>query len=220
MRVDKKLLIFGILAGFISPLVVILQVITREGFNLAVHPLSLLSLGDLGWIQISNFILTGFFYLVFSVGIYKTLENKRGRKISFLLGFYGAVLILAGIFTVDPMLGFPPGSPEGLPAKLSWHAQLHNLTFLLAFLAMIFAQFLTGRYFLALNQKKFALFSFFVCAITPIAIIASQIIYAFAGYILFFTGLMVNVWVIMLAVSVLRQIPPLTYHETSKNISS
>jgi Protein of unknown function (DUF998) len=46
-------------AGPLFILVGLLQAFTRDGFDLRRHPLSLLSNGDLGWIQIANFIVTG-----------------------------------------------------------------------------------------------------------------------------------------------------------------
>jgi hypothetical protein len=35
------------------------QVATREGFDLTRHPLSALSNGELGWLQITNFVVAG-----------------------------------------------------------------------------------------------------------------------------------------------------------------
>ena len=37
----------------------IVQAATREGFDILRHPLSLLSTGDLGWLQIANFVVAG-----------------------------------------------------------------------------------------------------------------------------------------------------------------
>jgi hypothetical protein len=52
------LLVCGVALGPLFYVVVVLQILTRTGFDIRRHPLSLLSLGDAGWIQIANFILT------------------------------------------------------------------------------------------------------------------------------------------------------------------
>jgi Protein of unknown function (DUF998) len=59
--VKRKLLACGILAGPLFVAVGLLQALVRDGFDLGRHPLSLLSLGGLGWIQIANFVVTAMF---------------------------------------------------------------------------------------------------------------------------------------------------------------
>ena len=51
-----KPLAAGIAAGTLILTVSLTQVFTRQGFDLSRHPLSLLRLGDFGWIQIANFV--------------------------------------------------------------------------------------------------------------------------------------------------------------------
>ena len=53
----ETLLRCGIAAGPLYILVGLGQILTREGFDMRRHPLSLLSNGELGWIQIANFLL-------------------------------------------------------------------------------------------------------------------------------------------------------------------
>jgi Protein of unknown function (DUF998) len=57
-----RLLGCGIVAGPLFLAVVFLQAFTRDGFDLSRHPLSLLSLGELGWVQMANFVVTGVLY--------------------------------------------------------------------------------------------------------------------------------------------------------------
>ena len=205
----KALLICGLFAGLLSPIVVLFQAWLREGFNLAVHPLSLLSLGKSGWIQITNFIVSGLLFIAFAFGLRRAVRSGLGRFWGpSLIGFYGVILIAAGVFTVDPMLGFPPGTPAGLPAALSWHAQVHNLTFLLAFLGLIVAQFVFARRFASIKQTGLALCSLGTGVTTPTLIVISQMVPAFSGYILFGAGLVVDVWVILLAMKMLAASRP------------
>ncbi|NEA30297.1 DUF998 domain-containing protein [Streptomyces sp. SID13031] len=49
----------GVLAAPLFLTLWALQAFTRDSFDPAKHPISLLALGDAGWIQITNFILTG-----------------------------------------------------------------------------------------------------------------------------------------------------------------
>lgn len=65
---------------------VIVQSFTRAGFDLRQVPLSLLSLGDLGWIQIANFIITGLLALACAIGIRRAFAGSKG-------GTWGPLLI-------------------------------------------------------------------------------------------------------------------------------
>lgn len=51
------------------------QAFTREGFEPGRHPVSLLALGDLGWIQIMNFVLTGALLVVAGAGLRRTTRG-------------------------------------------------------------------------------------------------------------------------------------------------
>ena len=78
--------------------------------SLSRHPLSLLALGDLGWVQIANFIVAGVLMLVFAFGARRSLVDGPGRTWApVLFGIYGLGLVLGGAFTAEPALGFPAG---------------------------------------------------------------------------------------------------------------
>lgn len=202
----RSLLVSGVLAAVLFPLVVLVQAFTREGFDLAVHPLSLLSLGELGWIQVTNFITSGILLVAFAVGLRRVLlSSPGGRWGPRLLGFYGVVLVAAGVFTTDPMYGFPPGAPEGLPGTLSWHAILHQLTFMFAFLGLIIALFVFARLFAATRHWGFATYCVVTGLATPALIVVSQTTPDAAGHILFATNVLVHVWVVSLATRMLAE---------------
>ena len=55
----RRLLGCGVVAGPLFLAVWAVQAFAREGFDPTRHPASLLALGDLGWIQIANFVITG-----------------------------------------------------------------------------------------------------------------------------------------------------------------
>jgi len=77
-RSATRLLGAGIVAGPLFVITAGVQAATREGFDLSHQPLSLLSLGDLGWIQITNFILAGLLSLAFAVGVGRALVSGPG----------------------------------------------------------------------------------------------------------------------------------------------
>ena len=137
----------------------LIQALTRPEFNLIRHDLSLLSNGDLGWIQITNLVLTGLLVGVFAVGMRQALYAGRGRTWGpILLGIYGLGLIGAGFFTADPAFGFPPGTPVDAHA-MSWHGLLHFICGGVGFLALIAACFVFARRFASQRQRGWAVYS-------------------------------------------------------------
>ena len=65
----RKLLICGALAGPIYIIVGLIQVFIRKGFDPTRHPLSVMSNGESGWIQIANFIASGLLVIACAVGM-------------------------------------------------------------------------------------------------------------------------------------------------------
>src|SRR5262249_56988045 len=75
---ERALLASGAVAGPFFTISVVLQILTRPGFDIRRHPISLLSLGDLGWIQIATFVLTGLAIAAAAVGMRRALPSGRG----------------------------------------------------------------------------------------------------------------------------------------------
>jgi Protein of unknown function (DUF998) len=164
----EALLACGVIAGPLFVIVALLQVLTRQGFDLRRHPLSLLSLGDLGWIQITNFVVAGVLSVAFAVGLRQVLRPGRGGTWApLLVGLYGVGLIAGGVFVTDPAPDFPPGAPAASTDQLSWHGALHAAAPPLAFLALIVACFILARRFAALPQRGWARF----CMATGLALL-------------------------------------------------
>ena len=70
----------GIIAGPFFIVVALLQAFTREGFNWVRHPASLLSLGDVGWIQIANFLVFGALLFVFSRAVAAEFPDGKASR--------------------------------------------------------------------------------------------------------------------------------------------
>ncbi len=160
----------------IAPLffaVVFIQAFTRTGFDLRRAPLSLLSLGDLGWIQIANFIVTGLLGLACALGMRQVLKGRKGGTWGpLLIATFGLGLILAGLFHPDPGYSFPPGSgaPAGMLPTMSHHAAIHSVGFLIVVLSLIAACFVFAKRFRAQGQKGWSNYSVATGLIAPVLI--------------------------------------------------
>jgi hypothetical protein len=168
----RALLTCGIVAGPVFVIVMAVQALTRNGFDISRHPISLLSLGSLGWIQIVNFIIGGLLSLAFAVGLRRALHpGPAGTWAPPLVGVYGVGLIAGGIFVPDPALGFPPGTPAGIPEQLSWHGMLHAFAPPIAFPALVLACLVFVRRFAILRRWAWATYSG-ATAVTALALVA------------------------------------------------
>jgi hypothetical protein len=155
----RALLICGLIAGPFYIVVGLIQALTRPGFDIMRHDLSLLANGDLGWIQITNLVLSGLLVIAGAVGMRKALQDGRGRTWGpILLGIYGLGLIGAGFFIADPSFGFPPGTPADAHV-MSWHGLLHFICGGVGFLALIAACFVFARRFASQRQRGWAVYS-------------------------------------------------------------
>jgi hypothetical protein len=158
-RVTKSLLGYGVIAGPFYVAVSLAQALTRENFDLTRHAWSLLSNGGLGWIQITNFVLTGLMVIAAAVGLHRALAGGPGaRWVPRLVGVYGAGLIAGGALRADPAMGFPAGTPEGI-GTVSWHGIGHLVAGGVGFLCVIAATFVLGRRFSREGRRGWAVYS-------------------------------------------------------------
>jgi hypothetical membrane protein len=134
----RSLLGWGVVAGPFYVVVGLVLALTRPGFDLSRDALSLLTLGDLGWLQRANLALTGLMVIAAAVGVLRAIRNGRGLAIGVLTIVDGAGLILSAIFTPDPANGFPPGSQSG---AFTLSGTLHLLVGAIGFVAIAVAAF-------------------------------------------------------------------------------
>ena len=163
----RALLGCGIVAGPFYVVVALGQALTRDGFDLSKHAWSLLANGDLGWIQIANFIITGLLTVAAAAGLRQATGTRLGPG---LIAAYGVSLIGAGIFRADPAQGFPVGTPETTP--VTWHGMLHFMVGGVGFLCLVVGCFVLAAGFARAGRRGLALFS----RITGVVFLA-----AFAG---------------------------------------
>ncbi|GAA4244470.1 DUF998 domain-containing protein [Dactylosporangium darangshiense] len=165
----RRLVLCGVIAGPLFIGASLVQALTRSGFSLTTHAISLLLLGDSGWVQFANFGVTGLLSIAFAVGVWR-LQHWG----SLLIGAYGVLLIAAACCKPDPAFGFPPGSPEGAGSTISGHATLHSLAFFGLVLAVIAACFVYARRFRALKLRAWANYCVATALGTPILLFAGM----------------------------------------------
>ncbi|MEU6744481.1 DUF998 domain-containing protein [Streptosporangium sandarakinum] len=139
-RSSHRLLLAGALAGPVFFASATAQMLTREGFDITRHPISQLSTGDLGWMQITTFVLAGVGGVALAAGIGRTVTEGVGRRaLPLLVGIFGVGMIAAGLFTMDPENGFPAGTPDGPVAQMSWHGVAHSVAAAVSFTSLAVA---------------------------------------------------------------------------------
>jgi hypothetical membrane protein len=131
--VTRSMLGWGVVAGPFYVIVSLVLALTRPGFVLSQHALSLLTLGDGGWMQRTNLVLTGVMVAVAGLGMTRAIRNGRGLAMGVLCAFDGLALMLSAVFLPDPVTGFPPGSEGG---HFSTSGVLHLLFGALGFVAI------------------------------------------------------------------------------------
>jgi hypothetical protein len=202
VRITKSLLGYGVIAGPIYVLVVAAQAATRDGFDPTRHAASQLANGDLGWIQIANFLITGAMTIAAAVGVRRALgPGLLSGWASGLLGAYGAALVVAGMFLADPSDGFPPGTPPGM-GEVSWHGIVHFAVAGIGFACLVAACFVLGAWFARTGQGSWAWFSRITGVLFGGSFVALSSGSGGAAAILAFTAAVVLVWVWLAAVSV------------------
>jgi hypothetical membrane protein len=166
-----RLLVCGVVAGSLFLATWLIQALTRDGFDPTYHPISLLSLGSLGWVQILNFVVTGALFVACAGGMRRALRPGRGSTWGpRLLGANGVGLIVAGVFLTDAGAGFPPGVPAGAPERISWHGLLHEVGFIVASVSWLVLCVVLLRRFAADKRRGWVVASI----VAPLAVLVVE----------------------------------------------
>lgn len=196
----RLLLTGGVIGGPLFIVAALAQAFTRPGFDLRRHAISMLSLGDLGWIQVANFVVSGLLLVAMAAGMWRALHPGRaGTWGPLLIGAYGVGLIGAGVFSTDPSNGFPAGAPAGMPASLSWHAILHSVAFFVAFTGLVAACFVLARRFAGLGERGWTAYCTSTGLAAPALIAISMTGVVPAGVGLAILGVVTSAWVAVVA---------------------
>jgi len=136
-------------AGVVGPIafiaVFLVEGATRRGYDPVRHFVSLLSLGEGGWVQSLNFAVGGVAVTAFGLGLRRVWRaTGRSRRVPQLVMVVGLALIASAVFSADPALGYPPGTSGGIPRDASLHGGLHYLAAVVVFLGLATAILLSG----------------------------------------------------------------------------
>ena len=135
----------GTVGGLLFALIYLIEGITRPGYDIWQHSISLLSLGPGGWVQQVNFVVFGVITLCSAIGWRQALAPGVGAiGYPILRGLEGVGLIVDGVFSQDPADGYPPGSHV---TTVSGHATIHVLFAFLTITAIAVGNFVLARRF-------------------------------------------------------------------------
>jgi Protein of unknown function (DUF998) len=144
--VTRSLLGYGLLAGPFYLIAGLSEALTRRGYQLTRHDLSLLANGSLGWIHVGVLVVTGLMIIAAAAGMRRALAGAPGGRWGpRLVAGHGLGLVGAGVFIADPMNGFPLGTPDGPPVHPTMHGFLHLVVGGLGFLCLIAATAVLAR---------------------------------------------------------------------------
>lgn len=125
---------------------------SRSDYSSVRMPVSALSLGPSGWIQILNFLAVGISFIIFSFALLPIAKyHNWSRILPILLFLVGCLLAFSGLFTMDP-----PDTP-----RTSWtfHGWMHQLLGATVFLLFPVCCFLSSW---TIRPARFRLWSFIV----------------------------------------------------------
>ncbi|MFZ0994986.1 MAG: DUF998 domain-containing protein [Candidatus Dormiibacterota bacterium] len=149
----------GELAGPLFVVTFVIEGARRDGYLPRRHPVSALSLGEAGWTQRVSFLVTGTLTSAFALGVRRTLHPRRSSAwLARLVGAVGCGLLGAGVFTTDPINGYPPGSAD-VPAVRTRTGHLHDLSAVLVFAAVPAACFAYSLHCAAESDRTWAGYS-------------------------------------------------------------
>jgi hypothetical protein len=173
----RRLLRCGLVAGPVFVTVFVAEAAARDCYRPLRHPVSSLALGPGGWVQASNFAVTGILVAAAAAGLSRAGDPAAGTRAGpALIGAAGAGLIGSAIFPTDPVSGYPPGTPD-LPHAPSRAGTVHNLAAIPVFLGLpAAAAYVSWRSFRA-GQRGWGLY----CAGTAITMPAAMALAA-AGF--------------------------------------
>ncbi|WP_232663084.1 DUF998 domain-containing protein [Pseudonocardia sp. TRM90224] len=109
----------GVVGPVLFVVVFLVEGLLRPGYDPLRHPVSSLAIGPGGWVQSVSFLVTGALLVASAVGL-----RRDGIVVPVLVAVVGAGLIGAGLWTCDPINGYPPGTPPAPPRTTSGH--LHD----------------------------------------------------------------------------------------------
>jgi hypothetical membrane protein len=161
-------------AGVVGPLLFIVVFLiegsTRRGYSQWRNFVSQLATGPGGWVQVLNFYVCGLLVLAFAFALRGVLKGTRGAiGAPLLLGAFAITLLVAGTFSTDPALGYPPG----VPAVQTPTGAVHGVAGLFAFTTLPAAAFVMAWHFAGEGARTWTIYSIVVGVVVLVFFFAS-----------------------------------------------
>jgi hypothetical protein len=144
---------------------VILGGLMTPGYNALSRPASEIALGAYGWLMTANFFLFGLAIIAFAVGLFRSLPSPSWVGTALLM-ISGTGIFASGVFPTD--LKGAPETPTG---------SLHNLLFLVVFLALI-----VSYIFSALSFRKLPGWRGYTWATALMPVVVFGLLFVFIGF--------------------------------------
>jgi hypothetical protein len=194
-RQDCVLLYAGILAGLLFFIIPTIEIFRRPAFDITRHAISMLSLGEGGWIMKTVFVICGLLTLAAAAGIFiRTSSALSGSLAALLIAGYGIGLILAGFFDAPEGLGFPPGTPADQQPVMTRDAQIHSLAFMIAFGSLIISCFVFAVFFIKSGAPLWGATSIAVGLALPVMIASGISMVVAPGVAFYFAAMLGWLW--------------------------
>ncbi|MFJ6793944.1 DUF998 domain-containing protein [Streptomyces sp. NPDC091268] len=143
------------------------QGVARDGFDFSRNALSQLALGEVGWVQTVNFLLTGTMLVMGAVGLRRVLGGGPGGTWGpVLVGVFGASFWAAAAFPADAGAGFPAGAPDA--TMMSGHGAVHMAAGMVGYLALCAAFVVLASALAARGHRRWTVAS----RLVPVAVLA------------------------------------------------
>ena len=139
-RAEKVLSLCGVVMPLWLAAVVTIASSLRPGYDQLSQTISELGVGSLGAVMDVGFFVTGLLVVAAALGLRRSVSPGRAARAGFiLLIVYAAGNIVDSLFTCD----------LGCPLTGSFHQEVHNVTAIVAFVALEFSPLLFSRAFRA-----------------------------------------------------------------------
>jgi hypothetical protein len=196
----------GILVGPLFVGLSLVLALASSGFDITKHEVSLLLVGNLGWLQVVNFMMTGLLGIICAFGLKRALKSGKASTWGpILLGVFGVLFIIAAIFHPDGHHGFPASAIVGIPVPPTAHANVHSMAFSFLALATVANGFVFARRYFA-THRGWAVYSIVnsIAIVTLIAIGSVQTADGRGGLPLLGVAIAISFWVSAISARTLR----------------
>ncbi|MFV2176985.1 DUF998 domain-containing protein [Actinomadura sp. LOL_016] len=96
---------------------------TRPGYRPVRHAVSALALGSRGRVQVANFVVCGLAVTGGAVAVGGPLDSA---VLAVAIAVFGVALVASGVFPMDAMRAYPPGTPDETPDEVSLRHRIHD----------------------------------------------------------------------------------------------